>query len=321
MEVEMPEFVLMTYNIEWMNRMFSNGQIKDSKKAQAESVATVIERIQPHILGICEAANETAEHEHFIQEYLNGDYSVCMGASRGGQNLVFYYRDPVDVVSVDDEISYYSPWTVDIDEDGLDERHKWERKPLEVVFGLGQGGPQLRAILVHTKSKIVSSVVDLHNFEKISLANRKKLVAQATHLRARLDALLAEQNAQPVVVMGDMNDGPGMDPFERMLGNSFVETVMGSVFAPARVFHNVLTWMIADNKKDLWTTDFSDPIVSAPFGQKHRVWLDHILVSPDMLLADRSVTVVVDSGRVGEKDNAAKKASDHFPVHCKIQID
>jgi len=318
-----PDYVLMTYNIKWMNKMFQSGQIKNSKREQAESIAEVIMRIHPHILGICEAANEKTEHDHFIQQYLNNDYSVCMGTSRGGQNLVFYYRDPVKEVSVDSSISNYNPWTTDINNDGLDERYKWERKPLEAVFRLGQNGPTIRTILVHTKSKIVASVVDFHNFQKIALANRKKLVAQAMHLRSRVDTLIAPNDSLPIVILGDMNDGPGLDPYEKTVGLSFVETVIGSVFEPNGIFHDVLYWMKRDNsaavRKQLWTTDFEDPIVSTSFGGKHRVWLDHILVSPDMLQANNQVHYKMDSGRIGDKDAIAKKASDHYPVYCTIQ--
>ena len=319
----MPDYVLMIYNIKWMNSMFRHGQIKNSKKEQAESAAQVITRIHPHVLGICEAANERAEHNHFIQQYLNNEYSVCMGSSRGGQNLVYYYRSPVEEVSVDSYISNYNPWTTDIDDDGLDERYKWERKPLEAIFRLGNEGPMLRIILVHTKSKIVSSVVDLYGFQKIALANRKKLVAQAMHLRARLNDLITQDNALPVVLLGDMNDGPGLDPFERTVGLSFVETVIGSVFEPKGIFHDVLHWMAKDDRREireqLWTTDFPDPIVSAPFGGKHRVWLDHILISPDMLRSENHIRYVMCSGTIGDKDPVARKASDHYPVYCRIQ--
>lgn len=321
----MPEFTLMTYNIKWMNKMFQNGQVKESKQEQAESVGAVISSIRPHILGICEAANDRAEHEHFIERYLNNEYSVSMGSSRGGQNLVYYYRAPVQEVSVDSGISYYNPWATDIDDDGLKEQHKWERKPLEAVFKLGVEGPNLRGILVHAKSKIVASIVDLYDFEKIALANRKKMVAQAMHLRTRLDNLLTQDNALPLVVMGDMNDGPGLDPFEKMVGNSFVETTMGSVFEPHKILHNALCWMAqASSKKikdQLWTTDFPDPIVSVPFGGKHRVWLDHILLSQDTLTANNPIRYIMNSGRIGEKNQIARKASDHYPVYCTIQTD
>ena len=164
-------------------------------------------------------------------------------------------------------------------------------------------------------------MVDLHNFQKIALANRKRLVGQANKLRTRLDQLHDAQNPDPVIVMGDMNDGPGLDPFEMMVGKSFVETVMGSVYYPEKIFHNSLWWMTGDSqqRKNLWTVDFPDPIVNNPLGYKHRVWLDHILLSPNMLQTNNPVHYVMDSGTIATKDNTSRAASDHFAVHCKIE--
>ena len=77
----------------------------------------------------------------------------------------------------------------------------------------------------------------------------------------------------PVVVMGDLNDGPGLDAFEKVVGRSFVKTVLGSVFEPAGIFHNTLWGMTGTSttRKQLWTADFDDPIVTHPGGWKHRV--------------------------------------------------
>ena len=317
----MPEYSIMAYNIEWMNNMFAQGVIKPSQNQRAQSIASVIQKIGPSILGISEAANDPGEHQHFINHYLPGaGYQLAHGTSRGAQNLVFYYRSPLNVVSVDQSSGYHAPWSDDIDEDKISERFKWDRKPLEVVFRIGSGGPELRVILVHTKSKGVFDVVDFHQFEKLALANRKKLLAQARRLRSHLDELLAAQNPLPTIVLGDMNDGPGMDPFERMLGRSFVEALMGSVFEPQRIFHNTLRWMTRtrQDRKNLWTADFLDPIVTQARRWKHRVWIDHILVSPDMLDGNNPVRYKMDSGRIGEKNATSRKASDHFPVSCEI---
>ena len=318
----MPQFTVMSYNIEHMNKMFRDNAVKPSQQQRAQQIASVIQDIHPHVLGICEAANAPQEPQHFINNYLQGSgYQLAHRASRGGQNLVFYYRNPFAVASIDDAISFYEPWNADVEDDGLNERHKWERKPLEVVFEIGQGGPRLRIVLVHAKSKGVFSVVDWHNFQKIALANRKRLVGQSIRLRSRLDQLLEDQNPLPVVVMGDMNDGPGLDPFEMMVGKSFVETVMGSVNNPKGIFHNTLWWMSSDSqlRNSLWTADFPDPIVSHPFGYKHRVWIDHILLSPDMLQQNNPVRYVMDSGTVAPKDNTSRAASDHFAVYCTIE--
>jgi len=317
----MAEFVLMTYNVKWMNNLFRGGKIKSNKVEQAANVAEVIRRIEPHILGICEAANERAEHEHFIEHYLDGKYRLAIRHSRGAQNLVYYYREPVQLVSVDESFAQYGPWLSDADDDGIDEQFHWEREPLEAVFRLGTDGPRLRVILVHTKSKIVASVVDLHSFQKIALANRKKLIAQARRLRGRIETLTRRDDATPLAVMGDMNDGPGLDAFEKTIGSSFVETAMGSIFEPDQILHNVLHWMAKHRRKkvqnDLWTAEFRDPIVSSR--GKHRVWLDHILLSPDLLSPGGKVRYVEGSGRIGEKDAAGKEASDHFPVYCTLE--
>ena len=320
----MPEFAVMSYNIEHMNLMFENNVIKPDEQQRALKIARVIQDINPHVLGICEAANSPDEHRYFIEHYLPGSgYQLAHGVSRGRQNLVFYYREPFSVISLDDAISYYEPWVADIEEDGLKERHQWDRKPLEAVVEVGAGGPQLRIILVHTKSKGIFSVVDLQDFQKISLANRKRLVGQALKLRNRLDQLLHEPTPLPIMVMGDMNDGPGLDPFEKMIGKSFVETVVGSVYQPDGIFHNALWWMTMESglKKQLWTADFPDPIVSHPLGYRHRVWIDHILLSPDMLQPTNPARYVMDSGKVGVKNRDSRQASDHFAVYCKIEID
>ena len=320
----MPEYTVMAYNIEHMNKMFTNNAIKPTEVERAEKIAEVIRSINPHILGICEAANAPEEHQHFIDSYLSDTgYRLASGVSRGGQNLVYYYREPVSLVAIDEALSTYDPWDADVDQDGLKEQHKWERKPLEAVFRLGNDGPVCQLIMVHAKSKAIFTVVDLYRFQKRSLSNRMRLIAQAIHLRERLNQALDSSERLPMIVLGDMNDGPAMDSYEQTIGKSFVETAMGSVYKPEYIFHNALWWMTQDSqlKKGLWTADFPDPIVSHPYGYKHRVWIDHILLSPDMLNETNSVRYVDNSGRIGEKNQSSYKASDHFPVYCRIETD
>lgn len=316
----MPNYTITAYNIQHMNRMFDNDVIRDNYQARAQAIATVINRIDPHVLAISEAANSNVENQHFIDDFLGGRYQLVSGASRGAQNLVFYIRAPFQLVSVDDAIDFYDPWNVDIDSDKVTERIRWERKPLEVTLSIGggAGAQRVRLILVHSKSKGVFDVVDLSRFQTISMGNRKKLVAQGARLRERLDDLLAEANPIPTVVLGDMNDGPGLDPHERVLGRSFVEHVMGSVFAPQNIFTNALFHI---PNKDRWTADFPDPIVRNPRGFNHRVWIDHILTSPDLIRANNPIRLVDNSGRIDDRDNSSRLASDHFAISCTLTDD
>jgi endonuclease/exonuclease/phosphatase family metal-dependent hydrolase len=316
----MPDYTIASYNIRWMNNMFDNNAIPADEANRANAIAAVINRVNPDLLAISEAANSDAEHQHFIDNFLAGGYQVASGTSRGGQNLVFYYRAPFQLVEIDNVGNVYNPWNIDIDEDKVVERFRWDRKPLEAVFSIGAGvnAQRLRFINVHSKSKGIFDVVDLTRFQEISFGNRKKLIAQATKLRERLDALLADQNPLPTVVMGDMNDGPGFDTYERRLGKSFVETTMGSVYNPANIFINALLNIPED---DRWTADFPDPIVSNPMGFNHRVWIDHILVSPDLADANSPIRMVNGSGAIDARDNLSRLASDHFAVYCVFNDD
>jgi hypothetical protein len=301
-----------------MNRMFTNGEVTEDNTGRARAIATVIERLDADLIAISEGANEPAEHEHFIDRFLGGGYTAVMGRSRGAQNLVYYVRDSIDVVSVDDAFNAYGEWTADVDDDGLSERHRFERRPLDLVVGIG--GHRVRFISVHTKSKGVYSIADLPRFELLSAANRAKLVGQGRRLRERLDSLIGE--GEHVIVLGDMNDGPGLDFYERSLGTSFVESVIGSVFEPEGIFHDPLWWMTrtASDRRKLWTAAFDDPIVNNPLGWKHRVWLDHILASPSLLRPDSPIRLVEDSGAIDAKDTTSYRASDHFAVTAVIDV-
>lgn len=314
----MPAFTIAAYNIEQMNRMFTGNVLKPEQEVRAQAIAAVIDRLDPHILAVSEAANRDEEHEDFIARFLGGRFRVASGASRGGQNLVYYYRDPVVLESIDQGFDFYQPFNVDVDDDGVTERIRWERKPLEAVFRLGDGpnAASLRTILVHTKSKGVFDVVDLAGFDKVSRGNRKKLLAQAARLRERVDVFLTEDPRVPTVVLGDLNDGPGIEPFEQFLGRSFVETLMGSVFEPRTVLHNAQMDVPANRR---YTADFEDPIVNNPLGRRHKVWIDHILLSPDVLEPANPVRLVPGSGVIDAQDSLARAASDHFAVACRLE--
>ena len=115
-----------------------------------------------------------------------------------------------------------------------------------------------------------------------------------------------------------MNDGPGLDAYERKLGKSFVEATIGNVFNPQNIFRNALIH-IPENER--WTADFPDPIVTNPMGYNHRVWIDHILVSPGLADATSPIRLVNGSGMIDARDNNSRTASDHFAVSCVLNDD
>lgn len=315
----MAEYTLMSFNLEHMRDLFSGSGVRPEQAERARRAAERIAAAKPHVLGLVEASDKPAHHEAFLAlPPLAGlGYRVVRGAqSRGRQDLVFYCRAPFEPVAVDDAFGFYEDWTEDIDQDGILEVCTFERRPLEVVFEVQGTGARVRLVLVATKSKGVFGVQDFFGHQHRALANRKRLLAQCSKLRTRADRLLAEDPGSAFVLLGDFNDDPGYDNYERMLGASGIERVMGSVYEPERILHNAL-WHHVRAGKEVWTTTYPDLIVEnrAP----HRAWLDHILVSPAMLRGDCPVRYVRDSGEVGEEEPVGVAASDHRPVLCRIE--
>jgi len=143
--------------------------------------------------------------------------------------------------------------------------------------------------------------------------------SQRFGLRARIDTHLSQ--ATPLMLMGDLNDGPGLDEFEDLFGRSSVEIILG-----------------AQGDHPLY-----DPHAARALGQRlgampttSRFWirsekrflqalLDYIMISPDL----RSYTPVwriwhpLDDPACwadAALRHALVTASDHFPVTVDIDI-
>ncbi|MBN2342557.1 MAG: endonuclease/exonuclease/phosphatase family protein [Deltaproteobacteria bacterium] len=313
---------IASYNIENMRQLFKKNRFTDESLAKAEAAAATLADSAPHIAGIVEASDRLGDHQYFLDNTPLSPFSFQVAKSnhkRGKQDLVMYYRHPFEVVSMDDNVSFYNDWLEDIDNDSIKEQLHYERRPLEVIFRNTQTGKELLIIVASFKSKGVFLTTDIHQYEYLALANRKKLYGQAKKVRERIDCLLDASPDLPFIVMGDLNDEPGLDHFEKILGASAVETITGNIYYPQKILHNTL-WHYKESgrEKELWTTEYPDRIV-ANFSM-HRAWLDHIFVSPAMLRDTSPIRLVKDSGAISEKTDTAKLASDHFPIYCDIEM-
>lgn len=318
----MSDLVVMSYNIEHMKKLFYKEGYASGTDERIRSLSNVIARHAPHILGIVEASNKLKHHNLFLSEPELLAFNYKIGKSsyeRGGHDLVFYFRDPFEIVSLDENVRFYDRWIEDIDDDGIKEVCEFERKPLEAIFSVKETSIRFMIILVATKSKAVFSVNDLLNHQHLALANRKRLLAQSKKIRSRVDQLMSENPELPIIVMGDFNDEPGMDSYEKILGQSSLDTVMGSIYEPEKILHNTL-WHLgqSNRKKELWTVEYPDRIVLNT--DMHKAWLDHIFVSQNLQHGTSGLKYIQNSGEIIEKDSDAKRASDHFPIYCRLQI-
>ena len=78
---------------------------------------------------------------------------------------------------------------------------------------------------MHAKSKAPYGARNDAEAIRISIENRRKQLAQCIWLRQRVDAHLAA--GEDLIVLGDFNDGPGLDEYEKLFGRSGVEIVLG----------------------------------------------------------------------------------------------
>ncbi|MFK7943185.1 MAG: endonuclease/exonuclease/phosphatase family protein [Paracoccaceae bacterium] len=130
-------------------------------------------------------------------------------------------------------------YPLDLDGDGDIDLHRFSKPPLETALKWLGAGLDLRLIGVHAKSKAPHGARDKEDAARISLLNRRKQLAQCAWLRERVEGHLDRD--EHLVVLGDFNDGPGQDKYERVFGRSGVEVVMGDPGETARLLRNPYT--------------------------------------------------------------------------------
>ena len=203
--------------------------------------------------------------------------------------------------------------------DETGKKGRWSKPPLEVALTNRENGRVLRLIGVHAKSKAPHGASDPDEVMRLAIENRRKQMAQCIWLRQRVNDHLDAGDS--LIVMGDFNDGPGLDEYEKLFGRSGIEIVLG----------------------EAGQTELYDPharlAVSRRVGAMPvtaRFWihsekrylqalLDYIMVSPDLLASkpDWRIWHPFDDPvcyRTIELREALLTASDHFPVSIDIDL-
>jgi len=326
----------MSYNIEWFDDHFEpDNSLKTDADSQKKlnGVAEVISAIDPDVIGITEGPNTTtttgerstvAALEGFAAAKGLRQRKALLGYPSAGRQEIALLFDP-DVVDAEHAPGgqdghktnppFNAPFQADSDGDGIREIYRHYRPPLEAKLTRADGDPPIYIIVVHAKSKGIFSAMDRVHFERTSEKNRRKLFAECSSVRRRVDDWLDQDRA--IVVMGDVNDGPGHDYYENRFGRSAVELIMGDIFEPERVLRYPVGrpkfgrygWEPSTARfKDKFTDDMVNALI------------DHILVS-------RHVTPVPDTAKVWNPyqldeakpfKSALLDASDHFPVTLDV---
>jgi hypothetical protein len=334
---------LATYNVEWFNGLFDddgrlladNGRsarYKISRAEQLTALGIVFTAMDADGVMIIEAPDQgsrrstTKALENFARHFKLRTSRAVMGfVSETEQEIAFLY-DPSKIKARHAPIGapplHADPKAVprfdgvfwhDLNVDAHPERISFSKPPLELE--ISANGRELNLIGVHAKSKAPHGARGEAEVTRIAIENRRKQLAQCLWLRARVDEQLDAGNT--LIVMGDFNDGPGLDEYEKLFGKSGIEIVMGTDEIPARRMTEPHAAMILGRKVGMAPT-------SARFylSAKKRYFealLDFILVSPDIAATAPHWRIWhpmddPDCWRIPELREALLAASDHFPV-------
>ena len=324
---------LATYNVEWFNSLFDDaGALLDddgwsgrwgvTRTQQIAALGTVFARLDADAVMVIEAPDTSRRRSTvaaltaFADRFGLRTRAVLTGFANDTQQEIALLYDPDRVTAVHTPLDsatapqFDGSFAVDLDHDARPDAVHWSKPPLEVTL-TAPGHGTLSLIGVHAKSKAAHADGTPDHLTQIHIANRRKQLAQCVWLRARVDQVLALH--QPLLVMGDFNDGPGLDAFEALFGRSSVDIVLGEagkipLFDP----HARLA--------------LSGPSAAMPATARFRqddaylsALLDYIMVSPDLAARRPRWTIWHPFDTPACYDDSVLRdalllASDHFPV-------
>ncbi|WP_298861151.1 endonuclease/exonuclease/phosphatase family protein [uncultured Sulfitobacter sp.] len=339
---------IATYNVEWFANLFDNddrlrvdegwsGRRDVTRAQQIAAVGRVFQAIDADAVMVIEApdtgrkSSTVTALENFASAFDLRARTAVMGFSNNTQQEIALLFDPDTLTAQHDPQGaetgpdgatgaprFDGILRIDLDIDATEDKVVFSKPPLELALKTGSGF-DFRMIGAHLKSKAPYGARDDAHAMQISIANRRKQLAQAVWLRARIDESI--ETGTPLMLMGDLNDGPGLDVFEDLFGRSSVEVILGAegshpLFDPhaARALGQRIGAMPTTSRfwireEDRFLQALLDYIMVCPMlrarNPRWRIWhpLDDPICWTDPTLRDALVT-----------------ASDHFPVTLDIEL-
>jgi exonuclease III len=336
---------VVNWNIEWMNDWFVGGGSVAFRQHNPRTgitdvaglcrrVASVINNLDPDVLTIEEGPSDIREMELFVDTYLiderrNRLFDIFGGIDGGAQKIYTLvkkggeFRNPT--IPADDLTqALREPWEADIDGDYQLEDYEFTRQPLVLEGTKRNGDSKLRIVTLHTKSKYVHNGESLWKnpdtriqYVKAALKNRRRISSEAMRVRKYLDDLLNKEIDSLIITMGDFNDGPGIDYFEkRYLTHNVTDILLGSTYYPGLLFRHAFLERVPEDQR--YTAIFDDFIDDIP---GRHLLLDHILISPALSSRIEESGIAHGEYDAGTDHNASgrqKYVSDHRPVYVDL---
>lgn len=334
---------LATFNVEWFNALFDDrgmlladaqpsSRYGISRAEQIGALGIIFSAMDADGVMIIEAPDSNSRRstvtalEGFAQTFGLRTRRALHGFSSETEQEIAFLYDPDVITAEHDPLGdpvgkkgsrnaprFDGTFRYDLDTDHSDELIRFSKPPLEIA--LTAGDRKLRLIGVHAKSKAPHGAEGREAVMRLSIENRRKQLAQCIWLRARVDEHLARGDS--LLVMGDFNDGPGLDEYEKLFGKSGVEIALGCDLAPELRLREPHAEMALQSKVGISPT--TARFYLKPAKRYFEALLDFIMVSPDIAATQPAWRIwhpFNDPGvmAVPELREALLQASDHFPV-------
>lgn len=209
---------------------------------------------------------------------------------------------------------------IDLDIDNTEDLVTFSKPPFEVAART-KNGTDLRLIGTHLKSKAPHGARSRDEIMRKAIANRRKQQAQAVWLRQRVETHL--EAGEHLIVLGDLNDGPGLDEYENLFGHSSVEILMGEGTAPEMTLYDPHARRALQRRIGAINTTSRFYLSSEK--RYIQALLDYIMISPGLRAKrpDWRIWHPFDDPKcwtMPELRHALITASDHFPVTIDLDI-
>lgn len=244
-----------TYNVEWFSSLFNDnnklindgswsGRYNVTKAQQTKALGKIFSAIDADGIMIIEAPNTSAKQstksalEHFARKFKLRQNKAIVGFTNDTQQEIAFLYDPTKMDIEHDPKGnpsgpdgsrvaprFDSYFRIDLDDVEDPDPIVFSKPPLELRIK-AKSGPEFRMIGVHAKSKAPHGARDEEEARLISISNRRKQLAQCLWVRQRVDDHL--KAGENLIVLGDFNDGPGLDEYEKLFGHSGIELVLGT---------------------------------------------------------------------------------------------
>jgi hypothetical protein len=336
---------IATYNVEWFDHLFDesgnlmpddqwSGRYDVTRIQQIEALIRVFSVLDADAVMVIEAPDShhardgVAALETFAEAAGLRARKALIGFANQTQQEISLLYDP-DVITARHDPKggkagepgiprFDEEYRIDLNTDASPDPVRWSKPPLEVAF-TPKGRDPIRVIGVHAKSKAPHGARSEAEVMRISIDNRRKQLAQCIWLRARVAEHLEAED--PLIVLGDFNDGPGLDEYEKLFGQSGVEIVMGEGNGP-RLFDPHARQALS---RRIVATPSTARFRIHPEGRYLSALLDYIMISPDLMAlrpAWRIWHPFDDPECFADPElcRALQLASDHFPVSLDIEM-